>query len=181
MSKFKNLKVSEKLSETQYYSVVKIVGDKVQLNNESGESIIVDSKYVDSCLFSASQFTETKNVNKTEMAALFINNPSVVMTVNFNKQVKEADVVTELMSTYENSTPAKIQQEFKKTIKKALEGVERTMVGFHSGNVDDFGRTHFIDMNVEKEIGKTYDTRNRLVDSRTINFLVLRGIKYIIK
>ena len=70
--RFKNLKTNEVLSEQQFYKVVKTSGDKVQLKNDNGEMIVVDSNYVEKCLTSATQYTSEKTVNKTEAAAIFM-------------------------------------------------------------------------------------------------------------
>jgi hypothetical protein len=181
MAKFKSLKVGDKLSESQYYTVVKISSDRVQLKNDLDEDIVVGGSYVEKCLIAADQFTETKKVSKTEAAQIFLSSPSVAMTVNFNKQVKEADVVKELMEAYEGSTVKTMEQAIKKSVKSALAGEERTMVGRHEGSVDEFGRIHFTDMEIEKTPGKDFDSRHRLVDPRTINWLIVRNVKYIVK
>lgn len=168
-------------SETQFYKVVKTSGDKVQLVNDLGENIVVDTTYVAKCLQSASDFAETKKVTKTELAEVFMANPRVAMTVCFFKQVKEADITEEIMKAYSGSTPKTMETAIKKAVKKGLEGEERVMVGRHNNSVDDFGRVHFIDMNVDKDPSKTYDTRQRLVDPRTIQYVIVNGIKYELK
>jgi len=66
-------------------------------------------------------------------------------------------------------------------LKTALEGEERTMVGRHYGSQDEFGRIKFIDMDAKLDPAKDYDTRQRLVDPRTLNWLILKGVKYIVK
>lgn len=180
MTKFKDLKDGEVLSETQFYKVTKKAGNKVQLVNDLGENIVVDDKYVESCLTSANQFKSTSSVNKTDMANLFISNPGVAMTVNFNKQVKETDVVAELMKAYETSTPSTISSVFKKTVKRALEGEERSMVGRHFGEMSELGRVQFVDMEAPKATSG-YDARLRQVDPRTINWLIVKGVKYTVK
>ena|SRR3990167_11301498 len=169
------------LSETQYYQVVKKSGDKVQLVNDSGENIIVDKNYVENCLTSANQFTEEKTVTKTEAANIFLSNPNVAMTVNFNKQVKDTEVVKEIMEAYEGSSVKTMESAIKKAVKRALEGEERTMIGRHSSSQDEYGRVHFVDMSVTKDVSKSYDVRQRLVDTRTLNWLVVNGIKYTVK
>jgi len=178
---FKELKVGNKLSETQYYSVVKIVGDKIQLVNGIEQNIVVDKAYVEECLISGEQFTKEEKVTKTDLTNMFLANPNVVFTVSFNKQVKEADVVKEIMETYGDSTPKTMETAVKKAVKRALAGEERILVGYHTGVQDEFGRISAIDMNLEKTVGKDYDTRLRLVDPRQLNFLILKGTKYIVK
>lgn len=186
MTKFKDLKEGEKLSEVQFYSVVKIAGDKAQLLNERGENIVVDSKYVESCLTSASQFTETKKVSRTELADIVIKATNKAITLNFNKVIKEADVKAQIYELYPNKGGKILSEaDFKKNVnsilKSALSGDERTMVGFHSGHYDGFGRVHFTDMEVVKDPSKSYDTRSRLFDPRSLNWAIVDGIKYVEK
>lgn len=178
---FASLKVGDKLSETQYYSVVKISGNKVQLKNGLGQDIVVDNNYVEECLTSASQFEKIEKLSKTDLTKMFLENPNVVFTVSFNKQVKEADVVKEIMDSYESSTPKTMGDTVKKAVKRALAGEERILVGYHNGIQDDFGRISAVDMNIEKDPTKDYNSALRLVDPRQLNFLILKGTKYIVK
>ncbi len=181
MTKFKDLKLNEKLSESQMYTVVKIVGNEVQLKNDREENIVVDKNYVETCLTSASQFTDTKEVSRTEIIDILLKNPNIVMTVNFNKQIKEADVRKEIYELYPNKGGKLLSEsEFKKNVnsilKKALEGEPRVMEGFHYSEVNSFGRLSFIDMNIDKSL-----SRIRQVDPRTVNEIILKGTKYIVK
>lgn len=186
MTKFKDLKVNECLSEVQYYRVVKIAGEKIQLVNDWNENIVVDKSYVEKCLTSAEQFDKTETLNKTDAASLLLKNPNVVMTVNFNKQVKEADVKKQIHELYPNKGGKILSEaDFKKNVntilKSALEGEGRNMIGFHRSHINDLGRLEFIDLEVEKDSTKSYENRVRFIDTRTLNFLILRGVKYLIK
>ena len=55
------------------------------------------------------------------------------------------------------------------------------MKGRHYGNIDDLGRIHFIDMEVEKGDNPDYDGRSRQVDPRTIQYLIVNNVKYTLK
>lgn len=180
-TEFKKLKPNDCLSEVQYYKVVKIAGNKVQLKNGIGEDVVVDNNYVANCLISADQFVEENKITKTEAAKLFLDNPNVALTVSFNKQVKAEDVTKEIMESYEGSTPKDMSDAIKKAVKKALVGEERVLVGYHTGIQDDFGRVSAVDMNIEKDPSKDYNSALRLVDPRNINFIVLKGKKYTVK
>jgi hypothetical protein len=169
---FKTLKPGQVLSETQYYIVEKISGKKAQLKTDSGESVILDEGYIDKCTSSAHEYSSTKRVSRTEMANIFMSNANTAMTVSFNKQVKSTEAASFLLK-YRYSSEA----EFKKKVKEALEGEERTMIGRHSGSVDEFGRIRFVDMEVEKTAGD-YDSRFRLVDPRSINYLIVQNTRY---
>lgn len=177
----KKLVKGEVLSEQQFYRVEVISGDKIQIRNDHGTLITVDAGYVNACLTSASQFTDTKAVSKTEAATVFLASTGVAITVNFNKQVKEADVIKEIMGAYEDSTPKGMETAVKKAVKKALGGEERTMTGYYHGAPNEFGRVNFVDMEVAQEKGKDYDTRLRQVDPRTLNWFIVRGVKYTVK
>ena len=186
MTKFKDLKPGSKLSESQYYSVVKVAGDKVQLENDHQEMIVVDKSYVEKCLTSGDQFERIQNITKTEAANLLLANPYVVMTVNFNKQVKEADVKKQMHELYPNKGGKILSEaDFKKNVntilKSALEGTERSMVGRHWGELNELGRVNFCDMEATKEVGKAHDSRQRQVDPRSINWMIIKGTKYVVK
>ena len=183
MSHFNKLTVGEVLSESQFYTVEKVVGSKVQLKNDTGESIVVNDDYVNNQLSSAAQFETTEKLNKTDLAQLFIDNARVAMTVNFNKQVKPEDVTEGVVQIYDELGMGMTKADFKKKVKSALsiKGEERTMVGRHYGSTDVNGRIHFIDMEQPKTAGKTYDTRQRLVDPRTINYVIVGNVKYQLK
>lgn len=181
MTKFNQLKTGEKLSETQFYIVEKIAGDQIQLKPDAGESIVVDKSYAESFLTSASQFTETKPVTRTELTEIIRSNPARAITINFNKQVKAPDVTKEIIEAHENSTPKAFAAVVAKAVKKALDGEERTIVGRHYNSYDEFGRLHFTDMEIAQDASKNYDVRQRLVDPRTANWVIAENVKYIKK
>lgn len=55
------------------------------------------------------------------------------------------------------------------------------MIGRHYGNLNEFGRLSFIDMEEIKDSSKPYETRIRQVDPRNLLWLIVDGIKYIVK
>ncbi len=181
MIKAKLIKKGEVLSEQQFYVVDHIVGDKIHVKNDAGQLITLNNQYAESCLTSAAQASNTKTVNKTEAANIFLGLSGVAITVNFNKQVKAVDVLKEIMDTHENTAPKLVEAAFKKAITRGLEGEERTMVGRHYGELNELGRVQFIDMEETKTPGKDYDTRLRLVDPRQLNWFIGKGVKYVVK
>jgi len=186
MATFSKLKPTTKLSETQFYSVEKITGNKVQLRNDLGDVITVDDKYVEACLVSAEEIITEKIMSRTDLTNLFLVSTNVALTVNYNKQVDPKEVKTQLHSLYPNKggkilSEIDYQKKVNSLLSTALEGEERTMIGRHYGSKDEFGRVRFIDMELTTDPSKDYDTRQRLVDTRTINWLILRGVKYKVK
>ena len=188
MAAFKNLTTKTKLSETQFYSVEQIKGEKVQLKNDNGELIVVDRPYVEKCLVSSDQITETKKMSRTDLINLFLTSSNVICTVNFNKKTDEKEIQKQLFDLYPNKggkilSQAEYEKAIKKNLTNALQGEERTMVGRHYGRTDEFGRIKFIDMEATGgyDEAKDTDSRQRLVDPRTINWIILRGVKYEVK
>lgn len=182
MAKSSKLKVGEVLSESQFYVVEKVQGNKVQLKPDSGDSITVSDGYVEQFLTSGEQVESPEvKVSRTELATLFLANANVAMQASFNKQVKEVDVTKEIMNTYQNSTPSVFEKAVKAAVKKGLDGEERIITGYHTGNVNEFGRVNFVDMKLARDTTKNFDNRLRQVDPRTLNFVLLRGTKHIVK
>jgi|ERR1044072_9302601 hypothetical protein len=189
MTKFKNLRTGEKLSEVQYYSV-KAVNAKAKtavLVTDAGEEVEVDEKYIQDNMASSVQYDSEKEINRTDAAALFIASPGVVMTVNYNTQVKEKDALTAMEAIYPNKggkmlSESDYKKKAKEIISSVIIGKERTMIGRHYGSVNEFGRVSFIDMEIIKDATKAdYDSRTRQVDPRTINWMIIKGVKYTVK
>ena len=186
MTTFSKITPKTKLSETQFYSIEKIVGDKLMVINEDNERIELPKRYVEKCLVTSDNVETTKTMSRTDLTNLFLSSSNVIMTVTYNKKVDEKEVEKAVASLYPNKggkilSEAAFKKEVSALLKTALEGEERTMVGRHYGNQDEFGRVRFIDMEQIKDPAKDYDTRQRLVDTRTISCLILRGVKYCVK
>lgn len=177
---YSNLKKGDVLSETQYYKVEEVRTDlkKVKLINDAGDPIVVDKDYIETCIDSANQHSKTEKLSRTELIAKFMAYPYTAMTVNFNKKVDEKEVLKEILDAHSNTAPKDVEKAFKATIKKALTGEERTAVGRHFGHMNEFGRINFIDMNKDKGTTPDWDARNIQVDPRTINWLIVKGVKY---
>lgn len=181
MGKFKNLKTGDVLSETSFYKVEKVVGNKVQLGMENGESVVLDEGYVNSFLSSADQYSKEEAVTRTEMGEIMIKSSFRALTASYQKQVKDTDIQKEIQDAYDNSTPKEFGTKMKAAVKKGLNGEERIMKGRHFGVQDVNGRLSFVDMGIDRDTSKTYDTRLRLLDPRTLNWLIVDDVKYIIK
>lgn len=189
MTEFKSLRAGEKLSEVQYYSVrsVDTRAKTAVLVTDAGDAIEIDQKYIETNMASSGQFTETKEIGRTEAAALFIASPGVVMTVNYNTQVKEKDALAAMEAIYPNkggkmTSEADYKKKAKEILASVIVGKERTMIGRHYGSVNEFGRMSFIDMEISKDATKPdYDSRTRQVDPRTINWMIIKGVKYTVK
>lgn len=186
MTKFEDLKEGEKLSETQFYSVVKKGAVRAQFKADDGRLVVLDKEYIDNFLTSSTQFSESKELNRTDAAALFIASPGVALAVNYNTQVDPKKALEAMKNIYPNKKGKMLSEaEYSKKAEEILLSVtcgeERTMIGRHYGSVNEFGRVSFIDMEKEKDPTKSYDTRTRQVDPRTINWMIIKGVKYKVK
>lgn len=180
------LKIGNILSEHQFYTVNKIFTGSVLLTNDKGEQINVTNDIVENDMFCANLAPKGATISRTDLIEIIKTNPSTAMTINFNKKVKEQDSRGALYNLYANKKGVIIsekiyQQEVNKILHGLASGEERTIRGRHYNVLDAHGRLNFIDMEQIKEPDKIYDTRFRLVDLRTINWAIIKNVKYIVK
>lgn len=180
MTKFAELKVGESLSETQYYRVAQIIGKEVDVVNDLGQTITLPDIYVDACLVSASQYSKEEKISKTDAINLLTSSANMAITVNFNKKVDDKIAKQGLYDLYPNKGGKILSEgDFKKKVdasyKSITEGEERTMTGRHTGHINEFGRLSFTDMEI------TTGHNQRQVDPRELNWMIIKGIKYIVK
>jgi len=174
-------------SRLSYGTIRSAYGGSCEIKNEEGEQWTISANIVQNEFYIHNQFTEEKTVTKTELAEIFLQNSNIIMSVNFNKQVKTEDVVNKLVSELYANKGGKIisESEFKKKAKviatEVVTGENRTMIGRHFGELTDLGRVQFVDMQVELDKTKSYDNRLRQVDPRTIQWIIVKNIKYILK
>lgn len=190
MSKIKSLKKGGVLSETSFYVVDKINKNDVILIDDNGQKIQISNEYVEKVLTSADYFVSTEKKTMTELAELFISNPRVAMTVCFvkkstekTKKAFEAEKnakIEEIKSATLDKVSDLLSDLIENPISKVIPGEERVMKGRHYGSIDELGRVQFVDMELEKGTGSS-DARMRQVDPRTIQYLIINGVKYILK
>ena len=172
----KVLRIGDKWSRVSYGEITGINGRDVQIKNEKGEIWWISEELIEKEFDLAFPHETTEKVSQTALSDILLNNSSIVMTVSFNKKVNEDSAIKLLInSTIDTEASAKL---FAKII---LKGEERIIIGRHYHHVDEFGRVQFIDMELEKDKSKDYDTRLRKVDPRTINWIIINNTKYIKK
>lgn len=175
------LAVGDYLSEIQYYKVIKVNPKTVALIDDKGKESTVDKELIALGMHSASQYTSEKVVTRTEIKEILEQAGNNVFTVNFNKQVKDKEVKDKLLNAIKNEEGNPLSyQEMEKALKKVskhlMEGEERTLIGHLYSNEPQMGRTQVIDLEIP--IG---EYRVRQVDHRTINWLIIKNVKYIVK
>ena len=189
--KFKDLKKDFILSETSFYKVVEVSDSVCTLVDDNGNVVDVSKGYIEKIMNSAELFENEEFRTMTELADLFINMPRIAMTVAFYKKDTEKTKkaynaeVKEVIEKVQNAKVSEVEGLLKALIEnpisKVIPGELRVMKGRHYGSIDDLGRVQFIDMEKVKDSDKDYDTRLRQVDPRTIQYIIVGGVKYSLK
>ncbi|WP_373480636.1 hypothetical protein [Geminocystis sp.] len=174
------IKVGEYLAEIQYYQVVKVNPKTIKVVSDKGVESNIDKDLVLE-MYSASQYQIEKYITRIEVNNILANIGQQIFTVNFNKQVKQDDIKNKLLTAIkdEEGNPLTYEQIEKnlKTISKELnKGEERTLIGYLLEINNEMGRSSAIDLEIER--GKN---RLRQIDHRTINYLIFKNTKYLVK
>ena len=172
-TEFKDLKVNDRLSETQYYQVLSTESDRMRVKNERGFEFTVSKEIVEEGMFNASQYTEEKTVSRTALVNMFEGVGDTIFTVNFHKKPNEGTVLKALKSCTVGDLND--NSKMKKLAMDLTHGEERTLVGHMVNTEPKMGRSRVVD--VTKPMGQN----NRLVDHRTLNWLIFKGVKYTVK
>jgi hypothetical protein len=175
------LQVGEYLSEVQYYKIVGVDTKTVTVVNERGFEFKVSKGIIAEGMYSASQYKIEKQVTRTEICEELEQAGNQIFTVNFYKQVKEKNVQEKLLSAInsKNDSPlskTEITKVLKKVSKSLLQGEERTLIGYLLKVEPKVGRSTVIDLELSAD-----QYRVRQVDHRTINWLIIKNVKYIVK
>lgn len=189
--KAKDLKVGSILSESSFFTVKKVNPNDVTVVDDLGNELNISNSYVEAVLSSAELFESEEKKTMTELADILVNNPRVAMTVAFFKKdvaktqkAYKAEVAA-VIKTVQEATVSKVEalltNLIENPISKVIPGELRIMKGRHYGNVDDLGRVHFVDMEQAKGDKPDSDARMRQIDPRTIQYIIVGGIKYSLK
>lgn len=188
----KDLKVGSILSESSFFVVKSVNPSDITVNDDLGNELKISKSYVEKVLSSADSFLKEEKKTMTELAELFINSARIAMTVAFYKKdqaktkkvfdAEKAAKIKEIQEARVSDVPNLLSNLIENPLSKIIPGELRVMKGRHYGHVDELGRIHFIDMEQTRDTSKTdYDTRKREVDPRTIQYLIVGGVKYSLK
>lgn len=167
---FGTLKVGDRLSETQYYEVVSTDQNRMRVKNERGFEFTVSKEIVEEGMYNASQFTETKKISRTAMVDILESTNGHIFTVNFDKKPTDQSVLEVLKSFTladfaDSGKLAHISE-------KIARGENRTLTGYMLAPEVKMGRSKVIDL------AEAAPGNSRLVDHRTLNWLIFKGVKY---
>lgn len=182
---FAKIKKDDYWSRTSYGKVIEKHDNYLVISNEDGFEWTILDNVVNNEFSFHDQYEETIELTWTELKDKFKESTRMIMTVNFNKKIDKKEYVEKLVNLYPNkSGKLKSQAQFEADITSVTDdlliGEERTMIGRHFGTYKS-ERILFIDMELENDAEKDYDTRIRLVDPRTLNWFVCDNVKYVRK
>jgi hypothetical protein len=172
----KNIKIGEKLSVTNYYTVTDSSEKEVNVTDYKGNKFSIGKRVIDDECHSASQFEETETVTRTKIVELVENAGHTIMTVTFTKQ-PTIDSVLEIIESESENLSGGTKKKKKEIVKSLLAGEERVMIATLLRNgKEESGRIKVVDMEIEPP-----KYAMRLIDTRTISSLILENVKYVVK
>jgi hypothetical protein len=183
------IKKGEKLARLSYLTVVDEnahMGNNqfgVSVRNEHGFEWVISKDVLDNECTSATQYESVEKVSQSEMIEKILDAGHKVFTANFNKKPDPKVAIKKLQSLYPNKGVRGVgiakREDYNKAVEEAvsilIDGEERTIT-CRILSVDRLrGRLSVIDLEIE-------DKHNiRQLDPRTLNWLIIDGIKYILK
>ncbi len=178
---FSRLQSGHVLAEVSYYTVHAVDSDTAVLKNAAGRLIKVSRGIIEQDMTSANQVNEEREVSLTEAVGILQGAGNGVFTVNYHKKA-DRESIAAYAAKYIDSLggaiiPALTPKQIAQIVNEGSKGEERTLVG-HLVNAEPMlGRSQVIDLQLPPDTGH----RLRLVDHRTINWLIFEGIKYNVK
>ena len=174
----RELKEGDLLSRISFMKVTYNNGSGIGVANEEGFEWSIGSQIVANECYST-QFEKTENISRTALAEMLMSARDAIVVVDFNKQAT-ADTVHAKLTEADGSKVTK------KMLAGLLKGESRTMTGYVIGAEPILGRTIMIDLEKKKVLSKTkdgveWDSRQRQVDHRTLNSVIYKNVKYIVK
>lgn len=185
MLDFNKLKVGEVLSESSYFTISNIQKDQIEVEDSFGnKGLKISKQYVEAILSSAIQYTTEEKISQTEMINIVSANPRTAMTIYFRKADKvktkkafKADLelkAIEVQKDFLDRGKVALEEALVNPVLDYIPGEMREIKGYFIGTQDERGRFQFKDMEDSKKLIKG-------VDSRTINYVIVNNIKYILK
>ena len=156
-----------------YNKVMRVDQHYLHVENQHGYSYQIHKEIAENEGFSASQFVAEKRVTRTELCELLENAGDAAFTINFLKKPTDerAKQLLETLRPEDLVNPDVLRQLSKGMVK----GEESTIVGYLRNREPKMGRSTVIDLNAPRF------NNIRLVDHRTINWMIFKNTKYIAK
>lgn len=171
------LKVGDKWSRISYGEISGITRDGIIVKNEQGLEWSIAPSVFEKEFSTPDQFTKVVEVTRSDMVTTIVGSTRTVMTVNYKKKpdpkvLKEK--VIELLDDEKGGRKRPGTVKLGQILRVATAGEERTMIGRHFGQQDEYGRIQFTDM-------EAAGVRLRQVDPRTVEWAIIGNVKYVLK
>lgn len=171
-----DLVVGDRLSEIQHYIVTEKKDNEAVLRNERGFEYRAQASIIEEGMDSANQFTQTQRISRTALVGILESTAGCVFTVNFNKQPTAEGNLERLNKAMENNFETlKNPAARAELAANLILGEDRTIRGVLDRTEQKLGRTRVFDQDVPDE------NNQRLVDHRTVNWMIYKNIKYIVQ
>jgi len=149
--------------------VTAIRGNSIMLKNTNGLEWSITSDILEKEFSFADQYDTEEKLSRTAVIEILVEAPQTAMTVCFNKKVDHKNVA-KVLSEGQGELTARA---WNKKVKETVGGEEAIVVGFHTRNFDEHRRLRFIKLG-----GKG---GYRLVDPRTLQWVIVNRTKYVVK
>lgn len=203
-----NIKVGDVLSETSHYKIVELQGSAgaTCLHLESGDRVHIGQEYLKNYCQSADEYSEVVEVTREDkldgtpgIRSIFEGiHSSEVFTVVFKKQdkkktkkqvkeeqerqIQDAIALIEKAKSQKKSMAAAYAEALtfiqQNPVKDYIEGESRTLRGYKVQFQSRDGRYDCVDMDIEKT---EKESGVRPVNINTIESLIYKGVKYVVK
>ena len=203
-----NIKVGDVLSEISHYKITEVRGDFEAscIHVESGDAIMVGQEYLKKYCQSADEYSEVVEVTREDkldgtpgIRSIFEGiHSSEVFTVVFQKQdkkktkkqvkeeqerqIQDAITLIEKAKSQKKSMAAAYAEALtfiqQNPVKDYIEGESRTLRGYKVQFQSRDGRYDCVDMDIEKT---EKESGVRPVNINTLESLIYKGIKYVVK
>lgn len=180
-------------SLTSYFTVEEIdsKGLITLVNSDKSQKVSASKEALEKAFVSGDEFTKEEKLSKTEINKLILDSPRTVMTINFDKidskktskkfkEEKEA-LVADIKSKVINSKMTiddALLHLANNPVQEIIPGENRTIRGYHFGELDSNGRLQFMDMEAVDNTGKFVAKQ---VTTANVKFAIINGVKYIVK
>ncbi len=176
-----SIEIGHHLSRVSYVKVIDIspCRSTITVKNQDNLQWTIDSNIVAKEMVSAHQVNEEQIVSRSDVVKKLMGAGDSVFTVQFSKKVDEKIVSDRLQSV--QSTDLEPPKKRRALAKELLTGETRTLVGYLFNTEPEMGRSRVVDLQIESTTDNTKDvfSRTRLVDHRTVNYLILNRVKYV--
>jgi hypothetical protein len=163
------LAVGNTFSGTAYYKADSVAGDQVMASSKGGANTAIAREILETQMYSAGIYAKEEKMSLTKVAAMLESANTACLTVCFTTKVDDKDVKDQLSKV--TAADLKDTAKLKNLAKALMTGKETTIVGRLSKSMGKLGRSLVIDLPTQGY---------RQVDHRTIKWLILRNVKYVV-